>query len=254
MQKKLKQIWEFLSQISGVVATFGILIYSANYLFHKMMELSHTNILAFTLLVVGSIGSITFIVYLAKEKISNFIISLKKETLRETLTHPNSTDILFDFDKVLPTEKFFNIAKELSLQEGLAWSKDAKISTFNFYIHKQDEKVELRIQIFLFSEWKNETMDVYYPSLSTSYEKITYSQTELHKYFFEFPNWREAVSKAYDKISSKTTSGFDLQISNDGNYFTMNFRFMTGKVKEVFSFTFDGKTLLCNHDKSSVII
>jgi hypothetical protein len=252
--KIFKKIWKFSSEISGVIATLGIVFFSMNYVLTRTIELLKTNLVFAVLLLVFFVGAIVFLFYLTRERILNFILSSKKESLNENLIHLVEKNNEFDFIKLIPAEKFFYIAKELSLQDGTAWSKDAKISVFNFYIERINENIDLRIQIFLFSEWKSEKMDVYYPSLSVSYEKIVYSEHELKKYFFEFPKWREAILRAYEKISSKISNEFHLQISSQKDNFSINFSFMIGKVKETIHFTFDGNILFCTQDKSRISI
>lgn len=251
MKKTLFNIWNFLSQISGVIATLYIFISVYKFFLTQIYQASKYSL---SLLIVAFIFSAFFIFSILKERLTKSWIAFKKQQINDTLEPVENTGSI-DIHTLLPSKFTFSQVKKLAIDEAKLWSQDAKISSFNFYLSREKSLIQQRFQISFFSGWKNEEFTIYFPSLTKNYNRLSYTDEEITNFFFDYPNWRKALIVSYEKLSSRIGGDFKVQISNyliTGVSF--NFSYKSGLLEERIRFRFIGNELTCAEDDSKVII
>lgn len=251
---------QFIADLGGAVVVL-LYIFSKTIAFFKDVPVlfkEHT--LLFFVSVFLLLLTLLFLLKSIKYNWSSISILWKRKRIEGLLSNKETEIVSSDLnlDKYIPSESSVSLICETAQQEGLDWSRDANLESFNMYIEKDGSEIKLRFQLFITSDWKNETLTLYYPHLSKDYQrKSVFARIIDQKHFFEIVGWRDAIIASYTKISGTLPNSFKIQVCGEnslGEGLTINFMYKRGLVDERHGFTFTDGILTSELDGTSVAL
>jgi hypothetical protein len=255
----LKDSMSFVADFSATITLIFFLISKVDDTFVYFLKVFKENLLLFIIYLFLTILIIIFLISSTKRSWNNIVSSWRKEKIDSYLSRQAlMSHELLDIKKYIPSHnKILYIYKTLT-NEAKLWSHDAEIISFNLYLKRNINYVDVSTQTFIKSEWKGEILTIYHPKISKRYQKDNGIDYGTHT-FFEIKNWRKAIIMAYEKLSSTLPDQFSIQISgphtlSDTNTVSIGFSYKIGEVDFHQSFSFDGTKLIFDFDASEIII
>jgi hypothetical protein len=209
--------------------------------------------IAFGLLLVGAVALV--LPKFLKERAQGLQKTLRQERIKADTDRIQHASVRAPLGDILPTAKVLNRwIGELNIQ-ARQWDKKAKVWGINFYLELSGSEVKPKMQGHYYSEWKELEAYFYVGSLSGS----TFSDTSLAfdfkiKPFTSFRKWREAVLKAYEKISDQLPQEYQLSIHSYDKDLHIDFEYRLSGVKKAKQFIYDGHELVDQKTKQKEVI
>lgn len=254
--KKTRENFGLIADISGVVSTIGLLIFSLKYLFGLIKILFVSHIVGAILLMVAILFAGIFLVFQTRHQFVLFVNSFRKKAALDKLSEitNQNTSGNFNIEAFIPGSDFFETFLKISSDEAKEWSPDAVLRSYNFYIDHEDQKGTVKLQISYISVWKKENLTMYYPDYSRNLKKERDLEKREVYLFFREENWRKAFVIAFSKFASHSAQ-FSVQVASSWlPSFSFNFSYKTGNVQDSMHFMFKEGKLTCKDDSSEIPI
>lgn len=230
----IKRIWTFLSELSGVIATFIYVLAG----FEKIKSILATYNIPTRLLWPISILVLISLFKWIKSSLSIFSNKVEELEIKEEIKTIENSFVKGNIDNVLPSKGLMFKLEKLLRKKITSWSDDAELVAYTLFIKVNTIKPDILIQAICYSSWKNEEKCFYVgkdlDSISKeNLSKRTKTTKEVAPFHKNFSNWRNAVAKAYNSIGDKLPKDFELIVySHYINKLHFTFNYVSGIQRE----------------------
>ncbi|MGI8420189.1 MAG: hypothetical protein ACR2LN_06140 [Candidatus Levyibacteriota bacterium] len=235
MNDFVKKIWGILADISGVVGTFNLVFQYVIPYIRTNFKLKVFSGALIILVIVFAIGVLIRFLFVWRTKIRS---EIREQAIKRDIKNYEQKGKEVPLKEKLPNNSLLDRWYTEGEEQAKKWADDARLTSLAFFIDILNEETKPRLQCFFISDWKREAMIFYIgASSSISYDEGIYSTfkgSTVLKFFEIFPNWQEAVLKAYNLLSSKIDQKFKIQITFYGtppkNELFIIFTYAVGKL------------------------
>lgn len=258
MFKLITYLWNFLRDLGAVVTSIGLLLFLAPQLIDGLSDFTPIiRIVIFSLFFL----MILFLLGILRTRFIKWKNTIETKGVENEIAEIGKTLDIRNFDTVLPNEK--TIKKWLKIADSKArqWSSDALRDDFNMEIMmpKSEKRFYISAKVSYVSRWKNEMLGVYFgfDKQTESFRKLKrYDNGNQQKLLFKYPNWRKAVAKAVEKISTQKLQSLFIMLRSNWHEKGINIwlGYSVGKVDHQLTFIYDGKTLVNSDDGTKIRI
>lgn len=252
-----KYLFNFLRDLLTVVGSIVYVLLVTPWVLDKLSDF--TPIIRIVILSLFVL-TILFLLGILRTRVIKWKDTTEAKEVEDEIEKIKETANIRDFNTILPSEKAIRRWARLSDSKAKQWSSDAMRADYHITIMKSSSTAEVRIfsSMGYISKWKKESLSVYFGSgkKATEYfrELESFDTHNPTKLLFEYPNWRKAVIKAFEKINTQKLDRFHVMITTHETYLGIWLGYTFGKVGHSLSFEYNGKTLVNLKDKTKIKI
>lgn len=253
----IKKLWNFLSSISGVIATIIYLIAGIKFIWINIVKINNIwlTLLLFLVFIIALISTLRQL-YIPLKK----LIRLKNDwSTNKEISEYTEQAISLEPQKIIPSESLIKKLDQEITNKIKDWAEDTKIISLSMHISIKDGQPDIKLQARCFSQWKQEEITIF---TSSSFEIIGEIFGEHYAYlpttipfYKSYPTWRKAMMRAYESVKDRLPKDFTIAAqSHYNNVFHFEFNYKIGKVDKAEPFELDKQNSLTNLRTGKTVI
>lgn len=243
---KISPVWRLFSEFSGVIATIGYILIGITYL--NALFRTH-RILVYVLILFFPFVFFT-LVRLLRSSWSKLTTQIEQIEIQNDVNKYETIRPTSDINHILPNTNLLMRWYRVLMNRAKEWSEDVTLDSLNVYIDVGNQ-ISIVMMGHATSDWKSESA---YFRLGKNFsvdrqENVPSSRAagiripSVNPFFIKYPLWRSAVVKAYNSISGRLPSKYQISFSSHYSY-AMRFSFdYYERIRREEAFEFNGLEL-----------
>lgn len=248
-----KSIWNFLDELSGVIAAVAIIFHLLKFAIEYLLKVSPFLLAAF----IPVIFLILIFTYLKIKKILALFSEMNdREKIRDylkTYEVKALTNVLHE--RHIPDTKI--LAKMGSRLDSLSkkWDSNSTLCSSFFHMQFWNKKYEFSYNTYYYSELKGTQLNLSINSkgdvTSTIYD---YRCRRIDKHIYVLnQRWQEAILETYKYIEDRINCDWDLEVHSSCDTLKVSYCFTEGSVNKEESFTIVGNEIMDYDNKRCIM-
>lgn len=236
----LKQVWKFLSEFSGVIASLLLIWGGILFVLNFVVQFRYNPYLFLGTITIFLLALIRILIWATiyfREQFRGKQISQDIKQLDEKVKHnPNHF--------VVPDNKMLSRWLEYVTGKAKKWSEDVYLTSTSLYIHCDDTKINSHLQAYFYSNLKELQMIQYAGSVG-GYSIDDNNGFILRKepFFEEYKMWSKIIMVLHSRLADRLPPTYSVAIHGVTNGLIIEFKYRSGNIDKTENFRFSDSKL-----------